>query len=168
MESKKENKHGTSLLLPEDGKPTEIEHLLQFLLFKVEGNHYAIDILEIHEILKPVTLTRIPNVRSDVLGVINLRGNIIPVIDLRKKFFNKYTELGENSRVIVSSSKNKNIGLLVENISEVARINEDQLETTSMEDVSKQHIRGVGRFQDKVFLIINLAILYNQIGETSI
>ena len=65
---------------------------LQFLVFQSGNGMYGVNILETHEILKPVSVTRLPNVEPEVLGVINLRGNIIPVIDiLKKKFFNQVT-----------------------------------------------------------------------------
>ncbi|MCB1174110.1 MAG: purine-binding chemotaxis protein CheW [Leptospiraceae bacterium] len=156
----------TALLLQQAGE-SEIDHgTLQFLLFRVQNRYYGIDILEIHEILKPVPVTRLPNVRPDVLGVINLRGNIIPVIDLHKKFFDQYTELNPGCRIIVGTCEDKNIGLLVAGISEVARIHAENLEARDMEGVSARHIRAVGRSNDKVFLIINLAVLYQKTEVT--
>lgn len=151
---------GNSLLIHQQGQTEDAEDYLQYLLFSIMDRHYGIDILDIHEILKPVPLTRLPNVRSDVLGVINLRGNIIPVMDLQKKFFGTYTELAEDSRIIVASNRRKNTGLLVAGIKEVARIREEQMEAAQMEHVSEEHIKGAARSKDKVFLVINLDALF--------
>lgn len=142
----------------------EISNMLQFLVFRVANKNYGIDILEIHEILKPIELTRLPNVSSDVLGVINLRGNIIPVVDLQMKFFGKYTAVDEDARIIVGTSHGKNAGLLVSGISEVARIKKEEMEANHMEVVTDQHISGVGRVSGKVFLVINLGVLHNEIA----
>ena len=134
----------------------------QFLVFESANNLYGIDILKITEILKPVQVTRLPNAENFVLGVINLRGNIVPVIDIRKILKNEYTELTNFSRIIVSNIYNKNLGLLVEKVLEVVTLREDQIEGGEIKNFSENYIEGVGRNKDKLFLIFNLPLLVEQ------
>lgn len=136
-----------------------VHDVVQFLTFRVAEQDYGIDILETHEILKPVSITRLPNVSPDVMGVINLRGNIIPVIDLERKFSNTYASLDDDSRIIVSTNNVKFMGLLVRRVQEVARVREEDLEATSMAKISNEFIRGVGRSEHRIFLILNLEAL---------
>jgi purine-binding chemotaxis protein CheW len=132
------------------------------LVFESANNLYGIDILKITEILKPVQVTRLPNAENFVLGVINLRGNIVPVIDIRKILKNEYTELTNLSRIIVSNIYNKNLGLLVERVLEVVTLREDQIEGGEIKNFSENYIEGVGRSKDKLFLIFNLPLLVEQ------
>ncbi len=134
----------------------------QFLIFESANNLYGIDILKITEILKPVQVTRLPNAENFVLGVINLRGNIVPVIDVRKILKNEYTELTNFSRIVVSNIYNKNLGLLVEKVLEVVTLREDQIEGGEIKNFSENYIEGVGRSKDKLFLIFNLPLLVEQ------
>lgn len=129
---------------------------LQFLTFYVAQNLYAVEILETHEILKPTLLTRLPNAAPEVLGVMNLRGNIIPVVDLCKKFTGVYAPVEESTRIIVITVNGRYTGLMVHRISEVARITEDSLEGTEMRHMSNQYVRAVGRSGEHIFLILNL------------
>src|SRR5512137_1246495 len=74
---------------------------VQFLVFRCGAGLYGVDLLKIHEILKPLPVTRLPNVDEEVLGVINLRGNIIPVLDVLKTLRDEYSTLVPTSRIIV-------------------------------------------------------------------
>jgi purine-binding chemotaxis protein CheW len=139
---------------------------VQFLVFQSGNGLYGVNILETHEILKPTSVTRLPNVESEVLGVINLRGNIIPVIDILKKFSDDYAEMNESTRVVVCTWQNKNLGLLVDRVVEVASVAEEDIESPEVKGLSNHYLRGVGRSNDRIFLIFNLAILFaQQTGE---
>ena len=83
------------------------DEIIQFLSFAVSNEIFGIDLIHVHEILRPVFITRIPNVEEHVLGVINLRGEIIPIIDLKKKFEQGFTEITKISRIIVLEFNSK-------------------------------------------------------------
>ena len=137
----------------------ELTH--QYLTFAVAGGEYGIDILDTHEILKPVPVTRLPNVEDDVLGVINLRGNIIPIIDLNRKFRDEFCELELQSRIVVVFYKGKYTGLLVDRVLEVAQVPDSGLEGAGVRGLSNEYIQGVGRSDQRLFLILNLDIQTN-------
>lgn len=153
-------------LLDAEIEEEDLTELVQFLVFESREGVYGINILETHEILKPVPVTRLPNVEPEVLGVINLRGNIIPVIDIQKKFSDEYCEIKDTSRIVVCTYASKHLGLLVDRIVEVASISEDNIEGVEVRGLSNQYLKGVGRSSDKIFLIFNLEILFaEQTGE---
>jgi purine-binding chemotaxis protein CheW len=135
---------------------------IQFLVFECAENFYGIDILKITEILKPVPVTRLPNAEDFVLGVINLRGNIVPVLDVKKILKNEYTELNSFNRIIVCNIFNKQLGLLVDKVLEVVTLREDQIEGGEVKNFSDNYIEGVGRTKERLFLIFNLPLLMEQ------
>lgn len=132
---------------------------LQFLVFAVASGLYGVNILETHEILRPTRITRLPNVDPEILGVINLRGNIIPVIDLNKKFSEQYSELSESSRVVVCRHEGKYFGIVVDRVMEVASILESDIEWKEIRNLSNEFVGGVGRSEKNLFLMLNLPAL---------
>src|SRR5512135_2509189 len=107
----------------EDDSEVAVERKeVQFLVFRCGSGLYGVDLLKIHEILKPLPVTRLPNVDPEVLGVINLRGNIIPVLDILKTLRNEYTQLSATSRIVVCSVSERSMGLLVDSVVEVVTL----------------------------------------------
>ncbi|MEM7183771.1 MAG: chemotaxis protein CheW, partial [Spirochaetota bacterium] len=98
------------------------EEVIQFLSFSVSNELFGIELIHVHEILRPVFITRIPNVEEFILGVINLRGEIIPILDLKKRFEQDFTELGHDTRIVVLEYNSKRFGLLVEEVKQVIKI----------------------------------------------
>ena len=84
------------------------EEVIQFLTFSVSNEIFGIELVHVHEILRPVFITRIPNVEDYILGVVNLRGEIIPIVDLKKKFEQGFVEINKNTRIVVLEN---NIGV---------------------------------------------------------
>lgn len=109
------------------------EETSQFLNFMVNTESFGIELLSIHEILKPVPITRVPNVENYILGVINLRGEIIPIIDLKKRFDLGYSELKTSSRFIVIMYKEKRFGIFVDEVRQVVKVPESCISFTTDE-----------------------------------
>jgi len=101
---------------------------LQFVTFEVAGEEFAVDILSVHEINRMIELTRVPQSPPEVEGVINLRGKIIPVLDLRRRFNMPEAERTEQSRIIVVEVHNRVIGFIVDRVHEVLRISSSIVE----------------------------------------
>ncbi len=138
--------------------------LVQFLVFASGEGVYGINILDTHEILKPVPVTRLPNVEPEFLGVLNLRGNIIPLLDTNRKFADSYSDITNLSRIVVCATGGKLLGLLVDRILEVARISADRIEGKEVSGLSNRYVNGVGRSDSRLFLILNLSVLLSK-GE---
>jgi purine-binding chemotaxis protein CheW len=148
--------------LREDNQENEEEYLAeeveQFLTFLVNHESFGLELLTVHEILKPVPITRIPNVEDYVLGVINLRGEIIPIIDLKKRFDMDFTELKPSSRFIVIMKEEKRFGIFVDEVKQVIKVPISQLNYTT-DDLALSYgklIDSVSRVNDH--LILNLGV----------
>jgi purine-binding chemotaxis protein CheW len=141
----------------------QIEHssndeIIQFLSFTVSNELFGIDLIHVHEILRPAFITRIPNVEIFVLGVINLRGEIIPIIDLKKKFEQGFTDITKMSRIIVLEYNTKRFGLVVEEVKQVIKIQKSSISSINNQlSMDFNHmIDNVGRSGELIVLIIDL------------
>ena len=144
--------------------------VIQLVSFTLDEVEYGIDILQVHEILRIPELTRLPNTPSYIKGVINLRGNVIPVVDVRERFGFPQIEVTDLTRIIVIEAEARQIGLFVDNVSQVIRISEKNIDPPSdlMEGVSEEFITGIGRLKDHLIVILNLTnILFETENERS-
>lgn len=142
---------------------SQTEEVVQFLSFNVSNETFGIDLIHVHEILRPNFITRIPNVEEYVLGVINLRGEIIPIIDLKKKFDQGYTEVNKITRIIVLEYNTKRFGLIVEEVNHVIKILKNSISAINnqLSVAFNNMIDYVGRSGDKIVLIVDLKKLIN-------
>lgn len=131
----------------------------KYVIFKLEKEYYGIPINRVIYIEKMHDLTRIPNAPSYVKGVMNLRGEVIPLIDLRSKMDMATKEADDNSRIIVISEEDMMIGLIVDTSSEVIEIERDEIDNppSSNEDESLSYICGIGKVQDRLILLLELS-----------
>lgn len=145
----------------------ELESLQEFLTFEVDKEIFGIDILYIHEILKPVPITRIPNVEGFILGVINLRGEIIPIMDLKELFGLGFCDILSSTRIIVVVNGEKRAGLLVDSVKQVVKIRKDKVSQAD-EDLSVNYselIESVSQFEESLILNLNLSKVMDYAGE---
>ncbi|HSA15533.1 MAG TPA: chemotaxis protein CheW [Spirochaetota bacterium] len=132
--------------------------VLQIVSFLLDDVEYGVDILAVHEILRYPDITRLPNTPEFIKGVINLRGNVIPVVDVRLRFGLSTAEVTDLTRIIVIESEGKEVGLLVDNVYQVVRLPETHVDQPSelIEGVSEEFIKGIGRLKDRLIVILNL------------
>ncbi len=131
---------------PEKNKTEDIEQLVGFVVGEEE---FAVPILSIQEIIKPIEWTKVPFVPDYILGVFNLRGNVLPLIDLRIKFGASSADIDENTRFIVMKIKNEDVAFIIDRLTSALRIPKKNIlpppDTYSNED---EIIEGVGRLDD--------------------
>ncbi len=134
--------------------------ILQLVSFNLGNEEYAVDILKVQEINRMVEITTIPNAPSYVEGVINLRGKVIPVINLRKKFGFESKEMDAHSRIIVVDVGNT-VGLIVDSVSEVLRLSSDTVEPPPKMtgNGSAEYIMGIGKLQDRLLILLDIESL---------
>ncbi|MDZ4727820.1 MAG: chemotaxis protein CheW [Leptospira sp.] len=135
---------------------SDLGDIEQFLTFTIEGEYFGLQLLHVHEILKPVMITRIPNVADYILGVINLRGEIIPIVDLKKRFHQLDSEILPISRIVVVMLNEKRCGILVDEVKQVVKIQKDFISDT-VDDMSLNYskmVESVSRHEGH--LILNL------------
>jgi purine-binding chemotaxis protein CheW len=133
--------------------------IIQLVSFVLEDVEYGVDILAVHEILRFPEITRLPNAPDFIKGVINLRGNVIPVVDVRKRFGFSRAKITDLTRIIVIETSDKLVGLMVDNVHQVVRITQNNVDPPSelIEGVSEEYIWGIGRLKDRLIVILNLA-----------
>ncbi|HMV43597.1 MAG TPA: chemotaxis protein CheW [Leptospiraceae bacterium] len=139
------------------------EEVIQFLSFSVSNEIFGIELVHVHEILRPVFITRIPNVEDHILGVVNLRGEIIPIVDLKKKFDQGFVEINKSTRIVVLENNSKRFGLVVEEVKQVIKILKSTVSgiNNHMSSSFNHMIDYVGRSGDTIVLIVELKKLIN-------
>jgi len=130
----------------------------QLISFIVGEEEFGLEILQIKEVIRTQQITRLPKAPIFVKGVINLRGDIIPVIDLREKFGLKQKEYTEESRVIVVEIEDKYIGMAVDVVSEVIRISQKDIEPPPplVKGLSEEYLKGIGKLGEKLIILPNI------------
>lgn len=138
------------------------EDLLQLVTFGVGDEEFAVPILSVQEINRMMEITRVPQSPPFVEGVINLRGKIIPVVDLREKFGMEKTEQTKDHRIIVVEVRNRVIGFTVDRVSEVLRISRDVVDTAPqmVTGVDTDYVDGVGKLEDRLLILLSLGRLF--------
>jgi purine-binding chemotaxis protein CheW len=135
---------------------SEVRQLVSFMLDEVE---YGVDILSVHEILRYPEITRLPNTPKFIKGVINLRGNVLPVVDVRLRFGFPKGSITDLTRIIVVETGGKQVGLLVDNVYQVVRIPVANIDPPSelIIGVSEEFISGIGRLKDRLIVLLNMS-----------
>jgi purine-binding chemotaxis protein CheW len=132
---------------------------LECLAFRLGPEEYALDITRISEIIKPRECTNIPRVPDFILGLISLRGVVVPLIDLRQRFKLGTGQIGAASRIVVCREGEVTAGLLVDSITQVLRLPSDLIEPPPavLSGIDRQLLDGVGRYQGRMVILLNLA-----------
>lgn len=144
------------------------EELLQLVSFKVGEAEFGVDILRVQEINKMMELTIVPNTPSFVEGVVNLRGRIIPVINLRSRLGLDVMEYDSETRIIVVDLYDKTIGFIVDEVKEVLRIPKSITEQPPdiVSGVNSEYITAIGKLEDRLLILLDLSkILSNSEHE---
>ncbi|MDZ4133330.1 MAG: chemotaxis protein CheW [Dethiobacteria bacterium] len=130
----------------------------QLVVFVLASEEFACNIADVREVLKMIRVTPLPRSLDFVEGVINLRGEVIPVIDLRKRFGLPAVERTDESRIIIVEVEERMVGLTVDSVSEVIRLNNKQIQEAPNQVAGEQTnlIMGVGKIDDRMLIILNL------------
>lgn len=147
--------------MPLDAAVTESrrsDELLQLVSFRLADEEFGVDILKVQEIIRMVDMTRVPSSPEFVEGVINLRGRIIPIIALRKRFGVEPRPPDKLTRIMVVEVDRKTIGFIVDSVSEVLRIPRSTVEPTPevVSSVNAEYISGVGKLEDRLLILLDL------------
>lgn len=130
----------------------------KYLTFIVGSEIYGIEILKVQEIIGMMNVTKFPKAPYYVRGVINLRGNVIPVIELRKKFEMDITEDTEKTCIIVIQLEKLREGIIVDEVREVIDISEENIETPPQFGIDEDmnFVKGVGKVDEKVIILLDI------------
>jgi purine-binding chemotaxis protein CheW len=134
--------------------------IVQLVGFIVGEEEFAVPILSIQEIIKPIEWTRVPFTPDYVLGVFNLRGNVLPLVDLRKKFHASEAEFDDDTRFIVIKVGNELAGFVIDRLTEALRIEESSILPAPDTGMDKDMmIEGIGRKDDRIISILRIKAL---------
>ncbi len=134
------------------------EQFLQFVTCRVDREEFAVDILSVQEINRMVDITRVPKAPAFVEGVINLRGRIIPVLDMRRRFGLPGAARTARSRIVVVNVQGRVVGLIVDSVSEVLRIPKSAIEPPPAlgTTIGEEFINGVGQIDERLLIVLDL------------
>ena len=132
---------------------------LQLVGFRIGKETFGVPIGLVHEIVRVPEITAVPDAPEYVEGVINLRGKIVSVIDLRKRFGEKRIERTRKNRILVAEIERKMVGLIVDAASEVLRISPNEIEDPPdvLDDAEIKYVTGVGKLNGRLIILVDLA-----------
>lgn len=134
------------------------EQVLQLVTFMVGNEQCGIHIMKVQEIIRVIGAVKVPKAPAYVGGVINLRGKIVPVIDLRNRMGKSVTEYTDSSRIIIVDSGSRLAGLVVDVVVDVTNLNHNELEPCPAidENTRSKYIMGIGKKDDRLITVLNL------------
>lgn len=143
----------------EEGKKITLDaELIQLVTFSIGEEEFGVDILKVQEIIRTMEITKVPRAPIFVEGVINLRGKVIPIIDLRSKFGLQAREHDQHTRIIVIEITDMIVGFVVDSVSEVLRIPASTVEPPPpvVSGLESEYISGVGKLEDRLLILLDL------------
>lgn len=132
---------------------------LQLVSFNIGSEEFGVDILKVQEINRMVEITRVPQAPHYVEGVINLRGKVIPIVDLRKRFNLTMKEYDKNTRIVVVDIDGSIMGMIVDAVSEVLRLPASTIEPPPdiVTGVNSEYIKGVAKLENRLLIFLDLS-----------
>ncbi len=145
----------------------EDTELLELVGFKLGEEEFGIDIINVNEIIKMQKITSIPNAPSDILGIVNIRGKIIAVVDTRLKLGIYPKEFDNETRIIILEFNKKPIGFIVDEVTEVLRISKKTLNDVPdmvSTKMNTDYIKSIANIEDKIIILLDLQKLLSGVN----
>ncbi|MFH2137895.1 MAG: chemotaxis protein CheW [Candidatus Omnitrophota bacterium] len=136
-----------------------VKEEVQMVIFRIQDEEFGVEISQVKEILKLVPITRMPKAPVFIEGVINLRGQIITVVDLAKRFDLDSLGRTETTRIMVVEVGENTVGMIVDSVSEVIRLSANNIEKTPaliQSGIHERYLRGVGKIADRLLILLDL------------
>ncbi|SQD80613.1 chemotaxis protein CheW [Moritella yayanosii] len=134
------------------------DEVLQWVTFKLENEIYGINVMQVQEVLRYTEIAPVPGAPNYVIGIINLRGNVVTVIDTRVRFGLMPSEVSENSRIVIIEADKQVIGILVDGVAEVVYLRSSEIDMAPSvgTDESAQFIQGVSNRDGELLILVDL------------
>ena len=141
----------------------------QIVVFELGSEHFGVQISQVESIIKMQTITRLPHTSNFVEGVTNLRGKVLPVIDLRTRFGLPAQQADKNSRIIVVSLDQTEVGMIVDQVSEVLTVPEGSVEAAPAiaSSVDSAFITGIAKLDERLVILLDLYRVLTQDEQMS-
>ncbi|SCL96854.1 chemotaxis protein CheW [Sporanaerobacter sp. PP17-6a] len=143
----------------------------QYVVFKLGKEEYGIDIMNVKEIGSYKETVKVPNTPKFIDGIINYRGKVIPIINLKKRFNLENTEINADTRVIIINLNEKQIGFVVDEASQTVRLNDNEIDPAPdiISSIDRKYIIGVGKLsEERLLIIIDLEKVLNDSEKSEI
>lgn len=132
--------------------------VLQWVTFKLQEETYGINVMQVQEVLRYTEIAPVPGSPDYVLGIINLRGNVVTVIDTRARFGLESADITDNSRIVIIEAEKQVIGILVDSVAEVVYLKQSEVDTAPNvgTDESARFIQGVSNRDGELLILVDL------------
>jgi len=130
----------------------------QFVAFRLGSEEYGISILQVQEIKRITDITRVPHAPAYVQGVINLRGSVLPVIDLKTRLNFVSQDYTDDTRIVIVKIEEYSVGMIVDAVSEVLRLTDEQIEPSPdfVGGLDAEYIQGIGKVDGRLVILLNM------------
>ncbi|KKD01142.1 MULTISPECIES: chemotaxis protein CheW [Photobacterium] len=134
------------------------DQVLQWVTFQLEEETYGINVMQVREVLRYTEIAPVPGAPDYVLGIINLRGNVVTVIDTRARFGLMSGEISDNTRIVIIEAEKQVIGILVDSVAEVVYLRSSEIDSTPSvgTDESAKFIQGVSNRDNQLLILVDL------------
>jgi len=132
--------------------------VLQWVTFKLDGETYGINVMQVQEVLRHTEIAPVPGAPEYVLGIINLRGNVVTVIDTRHRFGLNAVEISENTRIVIIEADQHVVGIMVDAVAEVVYLNQSEIDNAPNvgNDETSKFIQGVCNKNGELLILVEL------------
>ncbi|BBP69652.1 MULTISPECIES: chemotaxis protein CheW [unclassified Pseudomonas] len=132
--------------------------ILQWVTFKLDNETYGINVMRVQEVLRYTEIAPVPGAPSYVLGIINLRGNVVTVIDTRQRFGLSTGEISDNTRIVIIEADKQVVGIMVDSVAEVVYLRQSEIETAPNvgNEESAKFIQGVCNKNNELLILVEL------------
>lgn len=137
--------------------------VLQWVTFRLQEETYGINVMQVQEVLRYTEIARVPGSPDYVLGIINLRGNVVTVIDTRARFGLPPAEVSDNTRIVIIEAEKQVIGILVDSVAEVVYLKQSEIDNAPNvgTDESARFIQGVANREGELLILVDLNKMLN-------
>lgn len=135
------------------------DEVIQWVTFKLDEEVYGINVMQVQEVLRLTEIAPVPGAPDYVMGIVNLRGNVVTVIDTRKRFGLFQKEADDSTRIVIIEVDNQVIGILVDSVAEVVNLRTSEIETApnlGEDNESSKYIQGVYSSGDEILILVDV------------
>ena len=143
--------------------PQDQDPVAQWVTFYLDKERYGINVMQVQEVLRVTEITPVPGAPEYVLGIINLRGNVVTVIDTRQRFRLPQREMDDSTRIVIIETENQVVGILVDSVAEVVELRASEIEAAPNvgTEESARFIQGVCSLSGELLILIDLNTLFS-------
>ena len=130
----------------------------QFVVFDINGENFGVEILKVKEITTPMEIFKVPNAPDFIEGLINLRGRVHTVFNLRKRFYMPSRDFDDNTKIIIVHNQTGAVGIIVDEVHEITTVYDEDMESTpdTLAGLDQKYIKSIVKKDNRIIMILNL------------